>query len=44
MAESIITKIRLNTRMAFGFQSPGALFALAMLSLGGHKAVLLGRN
>ena len=42
--ESMNTKIRLITRMAFGFQSPDALIALAMLSLGGHKPVLPGRN
>ena len=38
------TKIRLITRIAFGFKSPEALIALAMLSLGGHKPVLPGRN
>ena len=37
------TKIRLLTRIAFGFKSPHALIALAMLSLGGHKPVLPGR-
>jgi hypothetical protein len=37
------TKIRLMTRIAFGFTSPDALIALAMLSLGGHKPVLPGR-
>jgi hypothetical protein len=43
--ESMNTKIRLITRVAFGFQSPDALIALAMLSLGGgHKPVLPGRN
>ena len=31
------------TRIAFGFKSPDALIALAMLSLGGHKPVLPGR-
>jgi transposase len=41
--ESMNTKIRLMTRMAFGFKSPQALIALAMLSLGGHKPVLPGR-
>ncbi|TFC54889.1 ISL3 family transposase, partial [Cryobacterium sp. TMT2-17-1] len=41
--ESVNTKIRLLTRIAFGFKSPGALIALAMLSLGGHKPVLPGR-
>ena len=38
------TKIRLITRIAFGFTSPDALIALAMLSLGGHKPVLPGRT
>ena len=38
--ESINTKIRLITRVAFGFRSPEALIALAMLNLGGHKPVL----
>jgi transposase len=33
--ESLNTKIRLITRVAFGFHSPQALIALAMLSLGG---------
>lgn len=42
--ESMNTKIRLITRIAFGFTSPDALIALAMLSLGGHKPVLPGRN
>jgi hypothetical protein len=41
--ESMNTKIRLMTRIAFGFKSPEALIALAMLSLGGHKPVLPGR-
>ncbi|MGZ4664829.1 MAG: hypothetical protein ACXV5Q_07215, partial [Frankiaceae bacterium] len=34
---------RLLTRMAFGFHSPEALVALAMLSLGGHCPPLPGR-
>lgn len=34
--ESVNTKIRLITRVAFGFKSPEALIALAMLNLGGH--------
>jgi transposase len=38
------TKIRLLTRIAFGFRSPEALIALAMLALGGHRADLPGRN
>ena len=41
--ESMNTMIRLMTRIAFGFTSPDALIALAMLSLGGHKPVLPGR-
>ena len=35
---------KLITRIAFGFKSPDALIALAMLSLGGHKPALPGRN
>lgn len=42
--ESVNTKIRLITRVAFGFKSPDALIALAMLNLGGHKPVLPGRT
>ena len=42
--ESVNTKIRLITRIGFGFASPAALIALAMLNLGGHKPVLPGRN
>ena len=41
--ESVNQKIRLITRIAFGFTSPHALIALAMLSLGGHRPVLPGR-
>ena len=41
--ESMNTKIRLMTRIAFGFASPDALIALAMLSLGGHKPALPDR-
>ena len=33
--ESVNTKLRLLTRIAFGFRSPDALIALAMLDLGG---------
>jgi transposase len=44
LIESVNTKIRLITRIAFGFRSPQALIALAMLSLGGHKPVLPGRT
>lgn len=43
LIESVNTKIRLITRMAFGFRSPHALVALAMLDLGGHRPVLPGR-
>ena len=42
--ESVNTKIRLITRVAFGFRSPEALIALAMLNLGGHRPVLPGRK
>jgi transposase len=35
LVESTNTKIRLLTRVAFGFRSPNALIALAMLSVGG---------
>ena len=41
--ESMNTKIRLITRIGFGFKSPAALIALAMLSLGGHQPALPGR-
>ncbi|MGO4385891.1 ISL3 family transposase, partial [Specibacter sp. RAF43] len=44
LIESMNTKIRLITRVAFGFKKPEALIALAMLSLGGHKPALPGRN
>ncbi len=43
LIESVNTKIRLITRMAFGFRSPDALIALAMLNLGGHRPALPGR-
>ena len=33
--EAVNTKIRLFTRVAFGFKSPETLIALAMLGLGG---------
>jgi len=36
LVESTNTKIRLLTRMAFGFKSPEATIALAMLNLGGY--------
>jgi len=44
LIESTNTKIRLITRLAFGFKSPEALIALALLSLGGHRPSLPGRN
>jgi transposase len=44
LIESTNTKIRLITRIAFGFRSPEALIALAMLSLGGHRPTLPGRK
>ncbi len=44
LVESTNTKIRLLTRIAFGFKSPEALIALAMLSLGGHRPALPGRT
>ncbi len=44
LIESTNTKIRLITRMAYGFHSADALIALAMLNLGGHRPTLPGRN
>jgi transposase len=44
LIESTNTKIRLLTRIAFGFRSPEALIALAMLSLGGYRPALPGRS
>uniref|UniRef100_UPI0009F83AB8 transposase n=1 Tax=Jiangella muralis TaxID=702383 RepID=UPI0009F83AB8 len=43
LVESVNTKIRLITRMAYGFASPHTLIALAMLHLGGHRPTLPGR-
>lgn len=42
--EAINTRIRLITRIAFGFRSPNALIGLAMLSLGGLCPPLPGRR
>jgi transposase len=42
--EAVNTKIRLITRTAFGFASPHALIALAMLNLGGHRPTLPDRR
>ena len=44
LVESVNTKIRLITRIAFGFHSPEPLIALAMLHLGGYRPTLPGRN
>lgn len=43
LVESTNTKIRVLTRVAYGFKSPEALIALAMLALGGHRPTLPGR-
>lgn len=43
LIESVNTKIRLITRVAFGFKNPAALIALAMLTLGGYRPPLPGR-
>jgi transposase len=43
LVESTNTKIRVITRVAFGFKDPAALIALAMLSLGGYRPNLPGR-
>lgn len=42
--ELVNTKIRLLTRMAFGFKSLEALIAMAMIHLGGYKPKLPGRS
>ncbi|MGZ5395591.1 MAG: ISL3 family transposase [Mycobacterium sp.] len=44
LIESVNTKIRLITRIAFGFSNPSPLIALAMLTLGGHRPTLPGRQ
>jgi transposase len=44
LVESTNTKIRLLTRMAFGFKSPEALIALALLDRGGYCPPLPGRS
>jgi transposase len=43
LVESVNTKLRLITRMAFGFHDPHALIGLAMLGLGGLCPPLPGR-
>ena len=44
LIESTNTKIRLLTRIAFGFHGPQPLIALAMLALGSHPPQLPGRT
>jgi hypothetical protein len=44
LIESTNTKIRLLIRVAFGFRNTDALIALAMLTLGGYRPDLPGRN
>ena len=44
LIESTNTKIRLLTRIAFGFHGAEPLIALAMLALGGHRPALPGRS
>ena len=44
LVESVNTKIRLLTRIAFGFHSPQPLIALAMLSQGPHRPTLPARH
>jgi transposase len=44
LIEGVNTRIRLLTRLAFGFHSSHALIALAMLSLGRHRPALPGRT
>lgn len=44
LVESVNTKIRLLTRVAFGFHSAQALIAIAMLSLGVDQPTLPGRK
>ena len=43
LIEATNTKIRLLTRIAYGFHGPEPLIALALLSLGGHAPQLPGR-
>ncbi len=44
LIESTNTKIRLFTRIAFGFHGPQPLIALALLALGSHPPQLPGRH
>ena len=43
LIESVNTKIRVLTRISYGFHKPAALIALAMLALGGLRPALPGR-
>jgi transposase len=43
LIESVNTKIRVLTRIAYGFQNPHTLIALALLALGGYRPTLPGR-
>jgi len=44
LIESTNTKIRLLTRVVFGFRSAQTLIAIALLALGGYRPDLPGRN
>ncbi|WP_026198080.1 ISL3 family transposase [Sciscionella marina] len=44
LIESTNTKIRLLTRIAFGFKHPEALISLALLALGGYRPTLPDRT
>ena len=44
LTEAVNTKIRLLTRMAFGYRTGSPLIAIAMLSLGPYRPILPGRN
>jgi transposase len=43
LIESVNTKIRVLTRISYGFHNAAALIALAMLALGGFRPPLPGR-
>jgi transposase len=43
LIESVNTKIRLLTRVAYGFHNANAMIAIAMLALGHHRPALPGR-
>ena len=44
LIESMNTKIRLITRIAYGFHTPDALIALALINHGGYRPTLPGRT